>query len=262
MKFFLLKTIAIAALVFVTHHTTNAQVNGFGGFADWTYRQGDTGVAASVEDNAITITTGTRQFRNVWLNDRQNIESFTASFRYQSEGSNTGMGASFIVHNDPDGANALSDGVGNGFGPPNLGFGGIDSSLGVLFALGNNRSASTGVLRDGRFGSGLTAIAPSASGDGFDVTVSYENARLSLLVDDGANTPFSQTLIVPDLAIALGSNEAYIGFGASAGNFAGTQPQRISNFRFQSGTVAIPEPSAGVAMLVLGSFVGCWRKRA
>ena len=74
--------------------------------------------------------------------------------------------------------------------------------------------------------------------EGLDVTLTYDGALLNLMIDDGIEEPFVQTLIVsPDIAESLGSGDAIIGFGASTnGNFilASVTRQTISDFQFES----------------------------
>ncbi len=234
---------------------THAQITDFNNLSGWTYNQTDSGLPAAVGTDFITLTTGRNQNRSVWFNTKQNIDQFTASFRYESTGVSIG-GLSFIVHDDPEGLDVASS-------PGTLfGFRGISPSAAVTIervGSGFGTALQTGIFRNGIGGTGSERI-PSA--EELDVTIRYDGSLINVTIDDGVNTPFVRnTIITPSLADALGSSEAFVGFGAAVGDRSSQFTQTIRDFRFTSSAAAVPEPSAAIALLGVATLSTIRRRR-
>ena len=247
------------ALMMLVPTTSHAQIAGFNFLDGWTLQQSDSGLPPAVGEDFIDITNGGSQQRNIWFNTPQNIDAFTASFRYQATDTpfNPEGGISFIIHANASGLDTSSSGA--------FGFAGIDSSVGITIELDNNGPQTrTGVFSNGVIGTGSTDISSFSPLDGFDVSIDYDGRLLTLGIENGVNTPFERTTIIsPDFATILNSNNAIVGFGASNSNIAGSSnfTQTISNFRFSSSS-AIPEPSPALILAGLSCVAGLsWRRR-
>ena len=203
------------------------------------------------------ITSGSGQRRNIWFDAQEDIQEFTASFTYHAanSGFGAGMGASFIIQNDPAGLGALTD------SEVQYGFAGIENSAGITFELhGAFGTTHTGFYRNGIIGDGAADVAPHQPnvGDGLDVTIDYNGSLLTVLIDDGVNDPpFSRNYLVsPALEDSLSSGNAFVGFGAATPSTSGIT-QTISNFRFS----AVPEPSSVIMVLPVFAILGLLRDR-
>ena len=234
-RFFLCALLVVA----IQSDRANAQIDGFSNFSkNWTYNQLDSGSPAAIGADFIDITNGAAQARNIWFNTRQPISEFSASFRYETDLFFSGAGfdspgLSFVVHNSPS---ALEASANSNSG---AGFNGIEQSLAVVFRLLSNGRVMVSIQRDGSVDNSGSDLGDRTTFDeGLDVTLTYDGALLNLMIDDGIEEPFVQTLIVsPDIAESLGSGDAIIGFGASTnGNFilASVTRQTISDFQFES----------------------------
>ena len=222
--------LVIVLLALQTSSSSKADIDGFD-FSLWQYNQNDDGNPASVGNDFIQLTNGTSQQRSFWYTLDQNIQAFKVSFNYRVAGgaffSNAG-GTTFVIQDAPEGLDAVTN---TNF---DYGYGGIEESVGVTFELNAATGQSfVGFNDGGTIGSGATATDPhSPGGNGYLVTINYDGTLLQIHIDNGVNTPFSQTLLVtPSIAESVGSGKAIIGFGAST---ASNLDQTISNFSFTS----------------------------
>ena len=254
MLFRTISKIAVA-LVFATHgNILCAQISGFGFLQDWTFNSSDPNFFPPIGEDFVEMTVGSNLVNNVWYNERQNIEEFSATFRYRVNGAsfNSGYGAAFIVQNDSSGLEALGDSF---FG---YGFSGVDQSAGVTIELnGFNGSTEIGFNTNGIVGDGAANAAPhTPSGSGFVVSVDYNGFLLTISVlDDGLPEPFVQNFAVPSLPDIVGDTEAYVGFGA--GTAGGTINQILSEVHFVSGPPIIGDVNCDgmVDLLDVAPFV-------
>ncbi len=151
-----------------------------------------------------------------------NVQNFTNDFSFQLTNPSAD-GIMFVLQNQ--GPSALG-----GFGI-NLGFGGVQKSIGIKFDLYNN--AGEGVNSTGLYLNGAsptmpaTDLSPSGlnlhSGDVFQAHMSYNGTTLSVTLTDsmtGANATQSYTVNIP---ATVGSNTAYPGFTAGTGGQSATQ---------------------------------------
>ena len=241
----------IAAFAAATH----ADVIGFNSLnpSEWTYNQSDEGAMASVPDpDTVHITNlGFNQARSIFFNEPQTVAPFTATFTYQSisgPGSSAGRGATFTIHNDPRGPEALG-GSGSALGFDGSGLR-IENSAAVTFRLNENAS---GFFTGGIIGTGAPLVSPIDldGGNPIDVTIEYDGFFLTETLTDTVTLDeyVGSPVIVGDLASIIGSDTAYVGFTASTGSNAGAiVDQFISDFRF----TVIPEPATAALLAILG----------
>ena len=250
-------------LLFTAHLSqVQAQISGFNFLQGYTFNQGDNDPAPTVGQDFIDITNDGGNFRSVFFNTRQSIDTFTASFSYEASAGPVGSspGISFIVQNDPRGTGAITNVLAGS------GFGGIDQSIGVVFDIEANDVDETtvSVLQNGAIsgdsGASLGSLDPRLNT--VDITINYDGGTLlNVIADDGVNTPFNQTVLLPtDITTAIGSDDAFIGFGGSTLLFDDVT-QTISNFQFSSTSTAVPEPSSAFVLAGIGSVLGLTRRR-
>ena len=243
----------------------NSQISGFSDFSEnWTYHQLDSGSLAAIDDDFIVITNDVAQARNIWFNTTQPIDSFTTSFRYQTSpfgnieggGPFNVRGISFIIQNSMLGVDAeTTQNLGAGFT-------GIDQGVAVVFNLLNVGKVEVSFLESGPVQTGGTELGDRTTfDDGLDVLIIYDGSTLNFTIDDGIETPFTQTLIIKDpISDLLNSSSAFIGFGASTGgSFLGPSQQTISNFQFKgAGSFLIGDINGdgNIDLLDVAPFVG------
>ena len=226
----ILRSVAMLLTVSLTCHglqqNVQAQIDGFNFLTNWTFNSTNDTYIPAIGEDFVEITAGSFLGSNLWFNERQNIEEFSASFRYRANNGPSGAGATFILHNDPDGLGAVT---GSRF---DFGFSDIAPSAGVTIEMSGQR---TGFYLDGVVGSSSQSFAPhSPFGDGFQVTIEYNGSLLTVTIqDDDVADPFVRIYPISDLVDRLGSAEAYVGFGAGTGT--GTVTQTLSDVRFFSG---------------------------
>jgi hypothetical protein len=95
-----------------------------------------------------------------------------------------------------------------------------------------------------------TAAGCMSNGDVWKVTIGYDGTGLTLQVQDGAmavDTIYSNLPI--DIASALGTNQAYVGFTSGTG--AGWENHDILSWQFANTTQLAPVPEPGSASLML-----------
>ena len=149
-----------------------------------------------------------------------------------SAGTNTGDGFTFTIQNNS--ATALGSNAGGlGYGPNTPSGASIPNSLAVKFDLYNNAgegSDSTGVYTGGAAPTIPADVLTSSgvnlhSGDLMSATIAYDTPSQTLSVsitDLATGARFTKTY-AEDLAGALGSSTAYVGFTAGTGGLTATQ---------------------------------------
>ena len=246
LKHFSLITSVIVATLFAMPSEARSQIDGFNSLDGWTLQRTDTDTLPAVGQDFVDITSGFGQRRNIWFNTPQSIDQFSASFTYSTTNGLSSQGISFIIHDDSRGLDTVTTDTST------RGFGGIDRSLGVIFDTNSFR-----VAEDGEIGSGSFDLDLINSFSGYNVNIDYLGGNLlSVSVNDGTNTASEDIFIGQTIADAIGSGDAFIGFGAHTGT--NTSTQTISNFRFNS--VAVPEPSTAIVLAAVG-IIGLVRRR-
>ena len=237
-----LSLLLCVTLVMLLPVASHAQINGFNFLQGFALNQLDSGASVSVGQDFVDLTSGPSQGRNIWFNTRQPISEFSASFRYQTAdfGLISGFespGVSFIIQNSPAGLEATTNSV---FG---AGFTGIDQSVALVFDLTSYGGVDVSFQENGSIGTGGSNLgARNTFGDGLDVTLDYDGTLLNIVIDDGIEDPFTQSLLIdPTIAESLGSGDAFIGFGASTMNsLFGLGRQTLSNFQFSAAAGPVP----------------------
>jgi hypothetical protein len=201
--------------------------------------QGNWLISSPLLANGLELTDGNGdECSSAWFPIPQYIGAFQASFIYtptasgNSYGGVPGMGACFVVQNDPRGTNAIGQ------------YGGIN--LGVEGNPAVSPSAELCIQIYGTIGmswaeDGIVPL-PFPTGnvnlvsyDPIEVSMTYENGYLALSVTDtNASTPvaFNTNLYVGNITSVLGTNTAYVGFVGS--DVTSTSTQTITDFTFVS----------------------------
>jgi autotransporter-associated beta strand protein len=183
----------------------------------------------AVTGNVLTLTDGNGDERRSIFYDTQVAanHAFTAKFTYQSIGGNGGQadGAAFILQNDPNGVMALGGGGGA------LGYNGITPSVAAEFNIYAPNTIGTSIQANGATGGyAPTGLVNIGNGNPIQVQVSYNgfDTVVETLKDLTTNAVYSNTYTVPNIAVLLGSDLAYVGFSGASGGVASHQV--ISNF--------------------------------
>ena len=228
-----------------------ADIMGFGDFSGFSINLNDGGSAPTIAPGLIHLTnSGGNEARSVIALAPQTITQFTASFTYQNSGPQDNYGATFVLENAPAGASAV------GFGNVNLGYAFSGASAAITLEPAGNAS---GFYKDGSLNNGSLATAPVnlRSGDPINVTLVYSGSTLAeTLADPTANTTYTNTFFVGNLATVLGSSTAFVGVTASTNG--GNESQTFSNFEFTNG---VPEP-ASLSVMALSGLILLRRRRA
>lgn len=245
---------AVVAVLLAASGHAHASIQGFNSLTGWTSNRNDSGPPASVIDaGTIQLTSGSPQIRSVFFNTRQDITSFTASFRVQAMAltsiENVGQGVCLVFQNSTPGPAAL--GLGNGA----LGLTGISLARGlVLYSNGNTRSAWGVAPGDQTGAARLENLRP------LDVVATYAGSEMQVTIDDPTlpGIEYTTTHNVGSLSSQISGTQAYVGFTASTGSSISTGDAtfRISNFTFTN----VPAP--GCVWFVLGAIpLACRRHR-
>lgn len=243
-----LSRLTIVAAIIGTPCLARADILGFGDFSQFTYNQNDTGSPPTISTGAITITDGgSGEARSLFFNTPQDIsKSFTASFTYQiPPGSSTVFdfdpSAAFVIQNSPQGLHAV------GTSGEDFGYSGITNSAAVSLQLVGNGATGGGLsslFTGGNVGTSMSTNPVILTlGDPISVQLHYDpskNQLVETLKDTITSAEYSKTFLI-NLAGAVGSTSAYVGFTAATdnGGFNPPQSQTLSDFRFTS----VPEPS-------------------
>ena len=160
-----------------------------------------------------------------------NVSSFTNDFTFQVT-SPSADGFTFTIQGV--GATALGPGGGGlGYGPDVQGgtSGGIARSVAVKFDLFDNDGEGTNST--GLYTNAASPILPATtlggnvnlhSGDVFHVVMSYDGTTLTMTITDMSNTTQTFTTSWPvNIASAVGSSNAYVGFTGGTGSLTAIQ---------------------------------------
>ncbi len=179
--------------------------------------------------------------------------SFSTSFQFRlggAAGTNGTDGFTFALQNSAAGVKALGSAGGN------MGFGGVDRSLGIKFDTFQNGGIdlsdnTVSIVRDGNVLTSLSsAIAPVDLNDGqlHTAWIDYDGLtdQLSVYIGDTAKPGQAALSTTVDLTAIVG-NQAYVGFTAGTG-FIGAK-QEILNWGLQTpnAVAAAAPPSVPVA---------------
>jgi hypothetical protein len=173
--------------------------------------------------------------RSVWRSTPVAIDQFRSTFSYRANSGDSADGFCFVIQNGPTtalGNNGLS-----------LAYEGIDHSGAACFNIYNHHAYGSkfGFATNGEEPPTNTDMAPIDlhSGHLFHLTVKYDGNELYCGISDATDRSkvFSVTKKL-DLAAALGSDTAIVGFTASTGDHASTQD--ITSWDFSGSTLATP----------------------
>jgi fibronectin-binding autotransporter adhesin len=216
-------------------------VTGFNGNGSgWTVNNSGISSAPFPANDVLQLTDGiVSEARSAFLSTPVPVVSgtngFTVSFTYTNPSNGIADGIAFILQNDPRGSTALGhDGGSYGYGAPSA----ITPSVAFAMNIGNGGSPTIG------WNSGGANFTPStispinlASGNPIQVTLAYDPV-MHLLTETLTDTVTGNTVkqVGPgiDVASALGSSTAYMGFSGATGS--NTASQQISNFSYSYGS--------------------------
>jgi len=239
-----------------TGFDVHANIPGFGNGSGWTLNNNGA-VTPTINSGVLTLTDNQpSQVASAFFDTPQNITGFTADFTYQASGNRQADGITFVMENDPRGANALG-GAGHGLGY-GVGDGGTAIGNSVAFAL----DIFEGVIGFATNGSDPPSSNPRStsplslgSGDPIQVHLVYEGSTLSeTLTDLTTLAQFSSTDSV-NISSFVGNGTVLVGFTGATGAEASTQT--IQNFTF----TAVPEPGTWL-MLAVGAVLLIHRRRS
>jgi hypothetical protein len=216
------------------------------GFANPADLTANGSAAVSPTEGVLRLTGDNNQAGSAFANTRMAVSRFTTTFEIRlHEGTqpNYADGVAFVLQ-----ANAPTA---LGQGGAGLGYQGIGRSVAVKFGTfqytGDPSSSSVGVFVNGAAPRGGVSTLPDVllnSQDQKDVTLTYNGTTLNVtILDVPRGTSFTTSFPV-DIAGALGSDTAYVGFTGSTGSpgaMSYWQLQDIVNWTFTSQT---PLPGA------------------
>jgi len=186
----------------------------------------------SIVGDIVTMTTALgSQATSLFYNEKQDIDTFTASFDYQDVSIDGADGLAFIIQNDVRGLNALGAVGGSRGYMDNNNLIDINNSAALLLNIYQTSDVAIGM--NGLAGpAGPTAPVNLRSGNTISVTVEYDGSDLILnMTEQGTANTFSYTQPGVYLRTVVGGQPtAWVGFSAGTGGV--NAEQRISNFLF------------------------------
>ena len=237
---------------------TGPALNFSSGFASSASSLTYNGNAKIVSSRAELTDGGNNEASTVFSDGVQNVQTFSTQFTFQLTKA-SGDGFTFIIQ---DVSPRSLGGAGGG-----LGFAGLAHSVAVKFDIYSNAGEgtdSTGVFTNGAepytpatdlTGSGITLT----SGDVMSVSLTYDGSTLTEKITDTV-TNASKTLTYSiNIPSTIGSNTAYVGFGAGTGG--ATVVADILTWSFAPSAVKIPaQPTSLTATAVSGTEINLtWR---
>ncbi len=186
--------------------------NGFASAAQLTLNGG-----ATVASNRLTLTdNGGNQGRSAYFNTKQNIQSFSSSFRFQVGGNAEADGFTMVFQNA--GANALGTSGGG------LGYNGIATSVALKFNI-YPAVSQAGLGTSANFNTVANAATGSVNmrtGNPINAVVSYAGTRLTLLLTDTVTGVAWTKVFTVNIPTLVGANTAWVGFTAGTGGATAT----------------------------------------
>lgn len=198
----------------------------FNGGTNWTRSGG-----ATMSGNLLQLTTGFDQGMSAFLNDRFYIGAFRATFTYQVVGANgnNADGTTFVLQNSAAGPSALGGRGGDlGYRPT------VTPSAALVMNIYPGATVGYSFETNGILHPPYLSTAPVnlSSGNPIDVTVNYDGTTLFVTMTDTVTTSSFGTSTVLDLPLAVGSEQAYVGFTSGSGGLAANQ--QVTDFVFTS----------------------------
>jgi hypothetical protein len=186
--------------------------------------------------------------RSAFMNTKQAISAFNASFVYQTaSGAGGADGATFCIQNDSDGAAAVGTAGGG------LGYASITPSVALAFNIWDPNTRGIRLLQGGTVTTPFFPITPvlvGANTNPIQVNLMYYLGVLSSTFKDLVTSATFTTNQVVDIPAAVGDSTAYVGFTGADGGTASTQV--ISNFTM------FPPPVAMKVQMTNNTLVLSW----
>ncbi len=253
----------------------NIGVSDFSSFAPINTKGQQTGL--SVDGSLLTLTDGrANTAASIFGHSRKNISAFRVAFTYQATklggGANGGgNGMALVFQNDPRGVKAL------GAHGDGLGYRGIRRSVAFeinlcnggnapTHSLGFSQDVVTGALPPGDHqGINLRAYGATGrydstgavnlrSGDPIRIRLTYNGMTLQARLKDEISQRMFVWKKTLDIPLAMGGDDAYLGFTGSSG--AATATQTVRDFSFQSETPATATQQRQSAVNEVDPFIG------
>ena len=218
--------------------------------------------STDLADTRLQLTNGNvNEAGSAWFDTPVNITAFTNDFTFQLANPNAD-GFTFAIQNS--GTTALGPtGGGLGYGSDAVGgAGGIPNSIAIKFDLYSNNGEggdSTGLYQNG-----ASPTTPSIdltnsgidlhSGDTFSVHMVYNGTTLTMTITDGVTNAAYTTSWPINIAQAIGSNTAYVGFTGGTGGL--TASQKIESWTFVSTGNVAPQASMPAFTPPGGTYMG------
>lgn len=205
--------------------------------------------------NRLELTSGLGSTaRAAFLNEKQAIGTFYASFVYQTaSGAGGADGATFCIQNQA--ANALGGGGGG------LGYSGITPSVALALNIYDPNTRGIRLLQNGTVTTPFTPITPVLVGGNanpIQVNLSYVGGVLTAAFRDTVTSSTFTTNFTVDIPAIVGGSTAYVGFTGADGGTVSTQV--ISNFTMSLPSVPIVTQTTGSSLVLtwpaaLGAFL-------
>jgi hypothetical protein len=233
----------------VANATTTNLASGIdfsGGFASSGSQLSDNG-SSTISGSGLELTDGgANEAASSFFKTPIDVTTFSTQFTFQlSSGSSTADGFTFTLQD------AGPTAVGSAGG--GLGFGGINTSIGIKFDLFNNNGEgvdSTGLYTNGASPTSTGSIDLTSSGidlhsgDTFQVNLNYDGTTLTETLKD-TNTSTSVTEQYPvNIPNIVGSNSAYAGF--TGGTNTVSAVQKILTWTFTPSAATSPQAPIGL----------------